>query len=436
MTCAGHALIAALLIALPWTAAVAQLPTPSPGPQQTPPPPIPAPRPAPTGLARWLDPSTAPFIPVPEIAVDPDSGTTLGLIPTKLYTNDKDQIDRIVAPDILHNPYFGFGMHMRVYDYPSEDEQWSVVTGIKQRVERAFDFEYERGRLRSNRWSFTGSLIYDRSGTPRFFGIGNQTPKQNETNYTDEQEAVQAQLGFNISRIWQVLYTGRIRFVNVLPGTLSGIASIEDRFPRVRGLHTNKELLNRVSIVYDTRDNVTVPSHGMRWVAYAGVASRGGLLNDSLYSETGVDASGYWPVFHHTILAAHTALRYLPSANDVPFWALSSIGGGQSVLGGEQPLRGYGEGRFYDRNSFSATVELRRRVYTLNAVSTQVELEVTPFVDLGRVFSRLSTSPVSRLHHVVGVGFRGLARPFVVGYVDVGYGTEGVAVFTGISYPF
>ncbi len=32
---------------------------------------------APQGFMRWFDPSTAPFIPIPEIDVDPNSGTTL-----------------------------------------------------------------------------------------------------------------------------------------------------------------------------------------------------------------------------------------------------------------------------------------------------------------------------------------------------------------------
>jgi hypothetical protein len=40
------------------------------------------------------------------------------------------------------------------------------------------------------------------------------------------------------------------------------------------------------------------------------------------------------------------------------------------------------------------------------------------------------------LHKVAGIGFRGVANPFVVGYVDLGYGSEGVAAFTGINYPF
>ncbi len=174
----------------------------------------------------------------------------------------------------------------------------------------------------------------------------------------------------------------------------------------------------------------------MEWIAYSGLASRDGILNDSLYSEAGLDGGVYWPIMPATIVAAHTAIRYLLSANDVPFWALSSLGGGQSDVGGAQALRGFGAGRFYGRNSFATTVELRRNVASFNAAGTSVDLEVSPFVDIGRVFSRSGTFPLGSLHQVYGVGFRGIAKPFVVGHVDIGYGSEGVAVFTGLNYPF
>jgi hypothetical protein len=75
-------------------------------------------------------------------------------------------------------------------------------------------------------------------------------------------------------------------------------------------------------------------------------------------------------------------------------------------------------------------------VATFQAVATQVEIELAPFIDVGRVFDRSGDSPIEQLHKVYGVGFRGLARPYVVGFVDLGYGSEGAAVFTGINYPF
>lgn len=386
------------------------------------------------GWTKWFNPATAPFIPVPEIAVDPDSGTTLGLIPTWVTTDENRNVRRIVAPDILYNPNFGFGVHARIYSYSSADEQWSVVSGIKERVEREFDGEYQIGRSREDLWSMNYSLIYDRDGTPRFYGIGNQTRGDAQTNYTNQQEFGQVQIGLNLTHTWQILYTLHLKVVDVLPGTLSDVASIQTRFPSTLG--TDKQVLDRLSLVYDTRDDLAVPTHGMQWVVYVGAASKEGLLNDSSYSEAGIDGRGIFPLDATTVLAAHVSLRYLPTARDVPFWALSGIGGGQSEIGGEQPLRGFGAGRFYDRNSFSTTVEVRRKVYAFDAVTTTLDIEVAPFVDFGRVFSRASTDPLDHLHPVVGVGFRGIARPFVVGYVDIGYGSEGAAVFTGLNYPF
>jgi outer membrane protein assembly factor BamA len=385
---------------------------------------------------KWFDPATAPFIPVPLISVDPDSGTTLGLIPTWVHTNENQEISRIIAPDVLYNPYFGAGVHGRVYGYTSVDEQWSVVGGIKQRVEREFNAQYQLGRSRDQRWSINSSLVYDRSGVPRFYGIGNETPQSHQTNYTNQQERAQAQVGLNLTHEWQLLYTARLRVVDVLPGTLPNIPSLETRFGPIVGVGTNKQMLNRLSIIYDTRDDLTAPTRGMQLIAYGGVASRNGLLNDSMYSEAGGDGRAFWPVGKDMILAAHMALRYLPSAHNVPFWALSGIGGGDSEVGGEQPLRGFGVGRFYDRDYFSSSVELRRKILTFAATSTNIDVELTPFIDVGRVFARAGTFPLEQLHRVYGVGLRGIARPFVVGYVDIGYGSEGIAAFTGLNYPF
>jgi hypothetical protein len=377
-----------------------------------------------------------PFLPVPEIGQDPDSGTTVGLLPVWLNTDDQHRIRQILAPDVLYNPNFGYGGHFRIYNYPSEDKQWSLVAGIKERVERELDAEYTLGRLRDTRWSFTGSGVFDVSGAPRFFGVGNGTPQRQETNFTDKQEVAQVQVGYNFTHAWQLLYTARFRRVEITPGTLDKIASIDQRFPDVPGLGINYEQLDRLSIIYDTRDNLTAPRRGMTWVAYGGVASHKAIFNDSLYSEAGIDGRVFWPINDKTVLASHVSMRYLPSAShDLPFWALSSLGGGTSVTGGEQPLRGFGEGRFYDRNSFSATVEYRRTAFTFDAIS-HVEIEIAPFVDVGDVFRDGTQFPVKALHKVGGVGFRGIARPSVVGYVDVGYGSDGTAVFTGINYPF
>jgi len=428
-----HGLIlAALLVSSVWAD-----PPPDDNPTQAPAQgPIVPPAAPSTGLSRWFNPATAPFIPIPSIGTDPNSGTTVGVIPTWLQTDDQHEIRRIIAPDVVYNPNFGWGAHGRVFGYTSGDEQWSVVGGVKERVEREFDAEFQRGRLREERWSVNTSLIYDRDGTPRFFGIGNQSPVIEETNYTAQQEEMQVQVGLNLTHAWQLQYTARLEIEDVLPGTLSGITSIQDRFGRILGVGVNRQVLNRLAVVYDTRDDLVIPKNGVQLIAYGGLASRAGLLNDSMFSETGGDGRAFWSVAPDTVLAAHSAIRYLPTSHSVPFWALSSVGGDESVVGGQQPLRGFGDGRFYDRDSFSSSLELRRKVATFAAASSSVDLELTPFIDVGRVFARNGTFPLDQLHHVYGLGFRGVARPFVVGYVDIGYGDQGVAAFTGLNYPF
>ena len=402
---------------------------------------VPARPPAPPRVPRgrsfhWLDPSRWPAVPIPNISIDPTNGAVLGIIPTWLQHDPAGHVVRIIAPDIVHNSNFGIGGHARILDFPSADTAWSVVAGMMQRVESRFDAQYATGLLRARRWSSSAELGYDRSGTARFFGVGNDTPYSAQSVYTDQQLWLTETLGWNITRAWQIGYTLTVRKVRVSGGRLPGVASITDRFPDVRGLGTTREVLHRVSVAYDTRDSVAVPTRGVDWVVYGGVASRNGTPDASLFSEAGVDGRLYWSPTRRLTVAAHVDLRYMPSLHAAPFWALSSVGGDSSVLGGQQTLRGFVDSRFYDRNALSVSLELRQAVLALEALGTRLVLQVAPFYDGGRVFCAGGTHAFEKLHNVFGVGFRGVAAPFIVGYVDVGYGSEGMAVYTGVGYPF
>lgn len=387
-------------------------------------------------FSQWLNPTTAPFIPIPEIETDPDSGRTFGLIPTWLQNDAQGSITRIIAPQFYHNSYFGWGLGASLFDYPSADTQWSVEGDIEQYVERNLDINYQSGLLRGQPLSISGRLLYDRNGTPRFFGVGNDTSFAEQTNYTSRTELAQITPAWNINPQLQLGYMLRAETVKVMPGSLPGITSIESRFGRGASLGTVSLWLHRLVLTYDTRDSLNLPTRGTQVVIYGGTAAHGGFVNDSLYSEAGLEARKYLPLGHQAVLALHTALRYIPYGHRLPFWALSSIGGDRAFLGGAQPLRGYGLGRFTDRDAFSFSAEFRRTIASANMLSSQVDFQLAPFVDVGRVFARPSTNFLSHLHSVAGLGIRGIAPPFIVGYVDVGYGGEGPAVFTGINYPF
>jgi len=396
---------------------------------------LPADREQSGGLARWLDPSRAPFIPIPEIDTDPQSGLTLGLIPTVLSSNDHDEIVRIVAPDIIHSQYFGFGGRMRIFGFPSADTQWSVVGGLKERVEREFDARLLTGQTRTRALSFSVEAVYDRSGTPRFFGLGNQSSFANQTTYIGDQLHLDVSMGFNFNSALQLAYVARMRYMDVLPGVLSGIPSIEVRFPHLTGLGSEHALEHSAELTYDTRDSPVIPQSGGRYQAYAGFVSRA-VTSSVSYTFLGVQAQHYWALDSNVTLAWHAGARYLPSAREAPFWVLSSLGGDRSVADEREPLRSAGTDRYIDRNLFASGAELRTRVAGFEAFGTHVGLELAPFIDTGRVFANLGTNPLRHLHTAAGLGVRGVASPYVVGYVDVGAGDGGPTVFSGISYPF
>lgn len=396
--------------------------------------PKPGPEP-PHGIASWLDPATAPFIPIPEIDTSPHEGLTVGLIPLVLSTNSREEIARIIAPDIIYSQYFGWGSRFRVFGYPSNDVQWSLEGGGKQRVEREFDGRYAAGQDRSGPWTWWTELIYDRSGTARFFGIGNETPKSAETTYVNEQARFDVLIGRNLTHALQLAYTARLHDVDVEPGVLHGVPSIETRYAEVGGVGHTHELHQLLMLTYDTRDFAAIPRHGARYLIYVGATSRA-LLSSVSYTDVGLDTRYYWPLAERVTLAWHAGLRYMPSAGSAPFWALSSLGGNRSVPTERDVLRSYGEDRYIDRNMFATGVELRSRLMGLKAFGTQLTLEATPYLDAGKVFADTGQSPVSHLHLAGGFGIRAVASPFVVGYVDIGYGPDGATVFSGIDYPF
>jgi outer membrane protein assembly factor BamA len=387
-------------------------------------------------LWSWYDPSTAPFIPLPEIATDPNSGTTIGVLPIFLTTDENREITRILAPDIVHNQFLGYGVHARILEYPSQGTQWSAVAQIKEHAERGVDLQYATGLTRSDSWSYSVRLLYDRTATYRFFGLGNDTSHDAQSNYTGEQVYAESVLGWNAKSSLQIGWMFRPRFIEIEPGFLRTLPSTTQAFPGLPGLGTQHELFNRIFASYDTRDSIALPSKGSQVVVSAGFSDRA-FGSSASYSAMSLDVRHYQPLDQRFTLAAHVALRYLPTGKgDAPFWAQGSLGGDRSINGEQQPLRAYGEGRFIDLNLFSAGAELRSRVADLDLFTTHVSVQIAPFVEFGKVFHDASDWPLKRLHTAGGIGFRAVAPPFIVGYVDIGYGSEGTAVFSGINYPF
>ncbi len=384
-----------------------------------------------------LNPHNWPFtlIPIPEVATNPNGGVTYGVLLAFLFKNQKNDIENIFAPDITNNTDLGAGGTVRYLSYPSEDTQWYAIAGAQENIARLVDLSFSTGRTREHWWSFDGRLFFERDPTERFFGIGNNSRLGKETNYTTEQVYLMAKLGLNLTKNLQLALMERPRYLRILHGAFKRIKPITDVFPTVKGVGGGTEILNELKLTYDTRDSIDIPRSGGLALLYGDISDRR-FLSSTSYTRMGAEVRHYFPIGSRITLAGHAYLQYMPSANEAPFWSRAHLGGDESFLYDSETLRGYGAGRFIDNNAAVLNVEMRTRVFEADIFNTHGIAELAPFAEAGRVFHRLSSNPVDDLHPVGGIGFRAIAEPFVVGYVDVGWGGEGAAVFSGINYPF
>jgi hypothetical protein len=389
---------------------------------------------------KWpasFNPHNWPFtlFPVPEVATNPNGGVTYGVLFAVLFKDKQNQINQIFAPDINNNTDLGAGGTVRFFSYPSEDTQWYALAGAQENIARVVDLNYSTGRTHEKWWSLDGRLFFERDPTERFFGLGNDSRLGGESNYTTEQVYLRGLFGWNITPQLQLALVERPRYVRILRGAFDSIKQTTTVYPNVKGVGGGSEVYNELRLTYDTRDSIDIPRKGGVALLYAGIADRR-FFSSVSYNRMGLELRHYWTFGKRVTLATHAYLQYTPAGKETPFWSMARLGGEESILYDQETLRGYGAGRFIDDNLSVANVELRTRIFEADIFGTHGVAELAPFVEAGRVFHKMSEDPVTDLHPVGGIGFRAIAEPFVVGYVDIGFGGEGAAVFSGINYPF
>ncbi|HZP40089.1 MAG TPA: BamA/TamA family outer membrane protein [Candidatus Binatia bacterium] len=374
------------------------------------------------------------FIPIPEIVTDPNEGNTFGLLGVVLFTDQNDQIRYMLAPDATYNKTKGFFPTFRFFGYPTNTRRYSIVAGKSTTKDEDYEGEYLDRGLWDGRAFLRARAIYERDSTERFFGFGNDSDEDRESNYTGVNTLAEASPGAWLLPNVNVSYRMRIRRFATEKGQVSGIPALATEHPEVRGrgLETGVYWAHQVALAYDSRDDYDIPTKGALALVYTEAADRA-LGSSTSFVKFGGEVRKFQPLRQvwrfRPLLALRALADYTSGDRATPFWE-------QSSLGGRRTLRGFGSDRFIDFNRSLASAELRTGVYQRRLFGVNAELEVSPFIETGQVFRHLSDSPVDSLHTVYGVGFRGVVRPQIVGFVDIGRGSEGTAIFTGVNYPF
>lgn len=166
-----------------------------------------------------------------------------------------------------------------------------------------------------------------------------------------------------------------------------------------------------VSLVYDNRDNLTNPHRGI-FLNINQMFRPGFMGNDYAFSTTAFRFDAYQRLGKGTVLAEDIRAN-LNFGN--PSWGM------MAELGGTHSMRGYYEGRYRDKHSLEATVELRQHVWKRNGIVV--------WVGAGTIFPKFSALRSKQILPNAGVGYRWEFKKNVNVRLDYGFGKLGQSGF-------
>lgn len=367
-------------------------------------------------------------VPLPEILTDPNEGNTYGFLPVILLLDRSGRLEHIVANDVRYNEITGWFPAFRLLGYPTIDQRYYITLRKSEKIDEDFIGEYERLGMMDGSTDVLVNVTYFRDSRLRFYGFGNETKDDSETNYTQRKFASRLRIGYRPIENLEIAWQTRVEQVSIRRGGVTKLPFTGDHFPTTKGLEGSTVNGQTFTLAYDDRDSPTITTSGTLGAAHVEIVDRS-LGSSESYVKYGFELRRFIPFRERFVLAIHSVLDYLSGARQAPFYERNSIGGVKS-------LRGFGAERFVDSNRFFNSIELRTQAFRRQLFDVMTELELAPFIDAGEVFSSADRFPADSLHFVGGLGFRGVVRPQVVGFVDIGYGSDGPAVFTGLDYPF
>ena len=247
--------------------------------------------------------------------------------------------------------------------------------------------------------------LYFYSFPSDFWGIGYEMGDNDDNKSEMKRWQAQAEAAF-LFRVADNFYVGPMASYDYVIGK-----NIE-RPELLNGMdHHTWNVGAGVSLVYDNRDNLTNPHRGI-YLNLKQMFRPRFMGNDYAFSTTKFRFDCYQQLGAGTVLAEDFGANF-NFGN--PSWGM------MANLGGTSSMRGYYEGRYRDRHSLEATVELRQHVWKRNGIVV--------WAGAGTVFPKFSELRSNRILPNVGVGYRWEFKKNVNVRLDYGFGKSGQSGF-------
>ncbi|GAA0872476.1 hypothetical protein GCM10009117_16230 [Gangjinia marincola] len=269
------------------------------------------------------------------------------------------------------------------------------------------------------KWVITGNLLFQ--NYPRlYFGIGNDSPKENEEEYDYYQLTVEP-IVLKRAFLKYLFLGGGVRYNRIYNVTTEEDGLLETNQPE--GYLGSTSVGAEFAALYDDRENILNASKG--WYIEFTHGFYGKVLGGTNEFElTRFDVRHYLtPFSKRKDVLAFQVLGYF-SNRDVPFGELALLGSGEI-------MRGYREGRFVDRGLMAAQVE-----YRLNIKNSRWGF--VGFAGAGEVFRHPSDFNIGDVKPNAGIGIRFLLdqKEKLNLRVDYGFGENTNNLYLNIAEAF
>ncbi len=387
-------------------------------------------------LASMFTSGDYTYFPLPAFGYSRNESYYIGSLMPILKANPKGEIDDIIAPQYLYNEFVGNSITLNYYGYRSDTVQYRAIVNYAERVQKNFDFSYKDLGAGGGRYILGGQVNFFKNPFARFFGFGNGSNLNAETDYTARETNLNAYIGLNLSPNFSVIVTGRYRDVRVENGIIPTLPQTNENFRAAPGVEGAQLTGAKLSLLYDTRDSQLTPVKGAYMLFSTEMVSNvqhdepNRWLRFTLDARRLIPHDGGSKVFVARFVTDGIVRTDNTKSRDIPFYE-------RPMLGGETTLRAFGLNRFIGDQMWLVNLEERIRMKDVVIMDHHLELELAPNLDAGRVYNLTDERFTFNQTQInPGLGLRVMAKPHVVGRLDISYGRDGSNAFVGVDYPF
>jgi len=278
---------------------------------------------------------------------------------------------------LIFTPVAGGGLIFIQDDLFKKGMNFRASGSFGLRTRRNFYGGLRNPQFFSSKFGIEAAGFYSRLPDEDFFGIGNKTLKQNETNYLHQENNFKFAL---ISTPYKgTLFSAGLAYsnVNISEGRDRNHPSLDSLFTpaQVPGFVGTEMWSLRFKYYRDTRNATGHPTKGgEEYLAYEFAKEING---DTFgYRKFTLDVRRYLHLFYDRVMAVRMRVEITDNQQNkqIPFYQLAGLGGPNS-------LRGYRPVRFRDKDLILTGVEYRWPVHTM-AIAYG-------FFEEGRVFSNV-----------------------------------------------